>query len=33
MIVRAHNYCVQAMPGCALLTILARVPGAPDAER
>jgi hypothetical protein len=27
------NNCVQATPGCALLFILAQVPGAPDAER
>jgi hypothetical protein len=27
------NNCVQATPGCALLFILAQVPGTPDAER
>jgi hypothetical protein len=27
------NNCVQTTPGCALLFILAEVPGAPDAER
>jgi hypothetical protein len=29
---KADN-CVQATPGCALLFILAQVPGAPDADR
>jgi hypothetical protein len=27
------NNCVQATPDCALLFIVAQVPGAPDAER
>jgi hypothetical protein len=28
-----RSNCVQATPGCALLFVLAQVPGAPDAER
>ncbi len=29
----ALNHCTQATMGCALLFILAQVPGAPDADR
>ena len=31
MIPKSNN-CVQATPGCALLFIVAQVPGAPDVE-
>ena len=30
---RKSNHCIQARPNCALLFILAQVPGALDADR